>query len=113
VTGEPRPKPTIKIVTNDKRLWDFTHRHRLRCPAGHHIPNNFDIYKGVAFTRCVKWIAAEKRECCRWLWVYAIDGGGAIVCEVKQDEKELLGTMSSTTEMLNYLGIWNDSEEAA
>lgn len=58
------------------------------------------------FARCEEWLKAERRSCGRWVYVFAIRGGGCIVTEVSLDEKRHVEQIQTPGEILEYLGLW-------
>lgn len=93
---EPAPRP---------RWWDFVRHGRLFCPAHHHIPNTLDVTE-AGYIRCHHWIAAERRECGLWIFLYAIRGGGLVVASLSLDEKRAMAHLTTPAEIIEYLGIF-------
>lgn len=48
---------------------------------------------------------APKRPCDRWIFLYAIRGGGIVTAEVSPNEKSEMEELSTPTEMMEYLQI--------
>lgn len=90
-----------------RRWWRCPRDRRLRCPSGHHFKETVQI-NDTGFIRCSEWLASERRECGRWIFVFAIRGGRNIVAEVTLDEKAAMRKLSTPAEMLEYLGIFPD-----
>ena len=84
---------------------------RITCAAGHHIPSTFDIPEH-GFVRCSHWIDRERRECGRWVFLYVIRGGMAVIAEVELREKDEMKRLTSPAEMVDYLGIFPHSASA-
>jgi hypothetical protein len=95
----PVPKPPA-------RWWQYVEEGRIFCPAGHHIPNTFDVNES-GFKRCGDWIEAEQRECGLWIFLYAIRGGGIVTAGVSLDEKRAMRSLSTPAQMIKYLGIFH------
>lgn len=85
---------------------------RLTCAAGHHIPSLCAIDESGSM-RCSKWIAAAKIECGRWIWVMSFRGGGNLVVEVSLEDLKRLKNLSTPSERIAYLGIFDSDEEGA
>lgn len=73
-------------------------------PGGHHIPATYDLPES-GFIRCGHWVAEERRECGRWVFLYAIRGGRVVVVEVTLADKKAMRQLSTPAEMIEYLGI--------
>jgi hypothetical protein len=63
------------------------------------LPNNEEI---KALGRTAGYV-----PCDRWVFLYAIRGGGIVVAEVSPDEKDQMEDLSTPTEMIDYLGVLN------
>lgn len=92
------------------RWWKFVKRRRLACPHGHHIPATVRIPES-GFIRCAHWIDGEKRECGRWVFVYAIRGGRAVVAEVELAEQDEMEDLATPAEMIDFLGIFGSPSQ--
>jgi hypothetical protein len=89
-----------------KRFWRFVNFRRVMCPAGHHIKHDFD-FNEVGFIPCRHWMGDEKRECGRWIFLFAIRGGGIIEVEVwDMADKDKIKELSTPAQMIEYLGIF-------
>lgn len=92
-----------------RRWYEYATEGRVFCGprdrGGHHIPNTFDIPES-GFIRCSHWIGEERRECGRWVFLYAIRGGKVVVAEVSLDEKKAMRRLQTPAEMIDYLGIF-------
>jgi hypothetical protein len=88
------------------RWKDYIFGGRLRCPCNHSFPTKVEI-NDTGFIRCDHWIASERRECGRWIFLLAVRGGGAIVAEVTLDDKAAMRKLSTPAQMLDYLGLFN------
>jgi hypothetical protein len=108
MTVATQPKLTT-LDPSTPRWWRFVKRRRIVCPALHHIPNTFEVTE-AGFVRCAHWIKEERRECNRWVFLYAVRGGGIVVAEVTLHEKDAMEREHLTTpsEMIDYLGIFPD-----
>lgn len=95
------------------RWSDYVSERRLTCgpkdQGGHRIPNTMHVLE-CGFIRCSHWIAAENRECGRWLFVYTVRGGRAIVAEVQVHEIEIIRKLVTPAEILDYLGVLGGQE---
>ena len=89
------------------RWWRWIGHRRLSCPLGHAIPPKAEI-NDTGFLRCDRWMDGEGSECGRWVFMFAVRGGGAFVAEVTLDEKARMRQLSTPAEMLSYLGIFPD-----
>lgn len=90
------------------RWHEYATEGRVFCgprPGGHHIPNTYDIPEH-GFIRCGHWIGEERRECGRWVFLYAVRGGKVVVAEVSLDEKTAMRRLATPAEMIEYLGIF-------
>lgn len=58
------------------------------------------------FIRCSHWLAGERRECGRWVFLYAVRGGRNVVAEVSLDDLKAMEALSTPAEMIEYLGIF-------
>lgn len=86
------------------------HEHQLRCPEGHHLPDNTLVDPGGQMTlRCNKWKEVSKRECGRWSWFYAVRGGGYIAVAVSLGELSEISKMDSPSTVIDFLGIFADN----
>lgn len=101
----PEPSP--------RRWWTYAGRRRVRCPAGHHLPVTWRINE-TGFIRCNHWIDTQKRECGRWVFLFAVRGGGVFVVEAPLEEHEDIAEIQNPHGMLEYFGIFTpDHHEAA
>jgi len=91
------------------RWWRYINVRQLKCPGGHPIPRTSQINE-TGFIRCPHWIADERRECGRWVFLFSVRGGGAIVAEVALDEQRTIEELSTPAAMLEYLGIFFDGD---
>ena len=71
------------------------------------MPNTFDVTE-AGFTQCREWVHETQRrhECGRWLFIFAIRGGGIIAAAVSPEEKRAMKNLSTPAEMIRYLGIF-------
>lgn len=92
-----------------RRRWSqFVHFRRIMCPAGHHLKHDQDFNES-GYIRCKHWIASESRECGHWVFVFAVRGGGIVEVELfGPEEKDRLRELSTPTEVLEYLGIFDE-----
>lgn len=100
VTPEVTPRPLA-------RWHSYAAEGRIFCgprPGGHHIPATYDLPES-GFIRCGHWVAEERRECGRWVFLYAIRGGRVVVVEVTLADKKAMRQLSTPAEMIEYLGI--------
>jgi hypothetical protein len=95
----PASKPRWSELVNEGRIFCGPR------PGGHHIPNTFDIPES-GFIRCSHWIGEERRECGRWVFLYAVRGGKVVVAEVTLEDKKLMRRLQTPAEMIEYLGIF-------
>jgi hypothetical protein len=95
-TPEPRPR----------RWWRWRKLRRLQCADNHHFPYTFRIPEG-GFIQCKHWIADEKRECAKWVYIAPLRGGMALVVDVHLSELPIVEQMQTASEILEYLGIFD------
>jgi hypothetical protein len=93
------------VENSPRRWWRFVRDRRVTCAAGHHIPATFDIPEH-GFVRCSHWVGLEHRECGRWVFLFAIRGGRAVIAEVELREKDEMKRLTTPAEMLDYLEIF-------
>lgn len=100
--------------TPDRRWHEFVSEGRVFCgpkPDGHHLPRTFHVPES-GFIRCQHWLANERRECGRWIFLYAIRGGRCVVAEVSLDDYRKMAVLSTPAEMIEYLGIFEPAPRA-
>lgn len=93
------PQPT-------SRWWDYAHNRMVKCSSGHHIKSTAR-FNETGFIRCAHWLAADRAECGRWVFVFAIRGSKCIIAEVSLDEQEEMEQLATPSAMLDYLGIFD------
>lgn len=94
------------------RWWKWLWDRRLTCADGHHLPSLVAIDESGSI-RCNKWVAQEKRECGKWIWVMSIRGGGNLVVDVSLDDLKRLKNLTTPAERIAFLGIFNSDDEGA
>ena len=82
---------------------------RLTCGNSppHHLKNIVNIDE-TGSIRCSHWIAEEHRECGLWIWVVSFRGGGYLVADVSLEDLKHLKTLSTPSERIAYLGIFEE-----
>lgn len=98
---------THPAATAPKRWWRYLDRRRIACPLGHHIPEK-QVFPESGFIRCQHWIndgRSKGYECGKWIFLFAIRGGGTIVAEVELKEMRQMEEMATPTAMLDFLQI--------
>ena len=106
------PAPPRKQAEEPRsRWWSYVRQGRIVCgPDGHHIPNTFHVTE-AGFVRCQHHVrhGAQWHDCGRWVFLYAIRGGGVVVAEVSLDEKRAMERLTTPAEMLEYLGAFREA----
>jgi hypothetical protein len=97
---------TPKTGKPTARWWRYLKPRRMTCADGHHFSERARFPES-GFLRCEHWIAAEHRECGRWIFIYAIRGGGCVVAEVSMDERDEMDELLTPAQMIEYLGIFD------
>lgn len=102
---------------DDARKGDTLRLPRIQCPRGHAIPTN-EIINETGFVRCTTRgnvggaghrpgdVIDRNSACGRWIFVFAIDGDGAIVVEVALEEIPTIRRLKTAAAMIAYLGIF-------
>lgn len=92
------------------RWWRYVKERQVFCPVKHHIPANVKIPEH-GFIRCPHRTTTEDGQriaCDRWVFLYAIRGGGIITAEVTPDEMDEMAELCTPAAMLEYLAIWRE-----
>jgi hypothetical protein len=103
------------FVSPAGRRWDYLHDRRITCPDGHHIPDTLSVDES-GYVRCSKVLgdsrdrnSGNRPQCLKWIFLLWIRGGGNIVVEVTEQERDRMRAMASATERIDYLGIFRRS----
>lgn len=97
MTAAPAPLP--------QRWWRYVRKGRFFCPLNHHIPKTAEIPEH-GFIRCPRHLDRQGTECGRWIFVYAIRGGGCIIAEVQLSEMRDMEELATPAAIFEYLGIF-------
>ena len=108
---------TAPLRADPPRWWQYVRANRIRCPAGHHVPNTFSVTE-AGFVRCAHIINRHDRvrrddtpvatlECGLWVFLLAIRGGGVVSVAVSLDDKRAMAELTTPAELLDYLGIFH------
>jgi len=93
------------------RWFEWLKYRQLKCPAGHHLPNNYEIDEdGSGRIRCLEPIAGMRGGCGLWVWVTRIRGHGHIVVEVTERDLAAMGELSNPSQKLDYLAVFEQLE---
>lgn len=98
---------TLPTTSVTPRWWRYLKRRRLLCPVGHHLPETANFPES-GFIRCQHWIndgRSKGYECGKWIFLFAIRGGGTIVAEVELKEMRQMEELATPTAMLDFLQI--------
>jgi hypothetical protein len=94
------------------RRWDWQRDRQVTCPDGHHFPDTMTVDES-GYIRCNK-VVGDSRDrgtgnrptCGKMFFLLWIRGGGNVVVEVTEAEREQLHGMASTAQRIDFLGIW-------
>jgi hypothetical protein len=93
------------------RWWDWLDFRKLRCPAGHHLPNTYEIdEEGSGRMRCGKAIDGAPGGCGLWIWAVRLRGSGHLVVEVTERDLKEMARLVTVSDRLDYLGIFEQLE---
>ena len=93
------------------RWWDYVEARKLRCPAGHHLPNTYEIDEdGSGCIRCNDRSVKLPGGCGLWVWALRLRGGSHMVVEVTERDLKALRELSHASEKLAYLAIFEQLE---
>lgn len=93
------------------RWWEWLEFRHLKCPAGHHLPNTYEIDEDSSTRiRCSKNVAGAAGGCGLWIWAARLRGHGHIVVEVAEADLKSLARFATVSEKLDYLGIFAQLE---
>lgn len=93
------------------RWWEWLEFRHLKCPAGHHLPNTYEIDEQSATRiRCSQHVAAAPGGCGLWVWATRLPGHGHLVIEVTERDLKQLAKLTTTSEKLDYLAIFEQLE---
>lgn len=107
----PPARLTPMAAGGTQRWWTYVELHRLMCARGHlftpvdHDSPPFDITES-GFVRCTAVDARTALPCDRWVFLFAIRGGGCVVADVSLDEKKAMKGLATPAAMIDYLGIF-------
>jgi hypothetical protein len=111
-TGRLPPlRLTPLIAGGPLRWWTYADMHQLICARGHrftpesHDSPPFDITES-GFVRCTAVDAHSQLPCDRWVFLFAIRGGGCVVADVSIEEKKAMKGLATPAAMIDYLGIF-------
>jgi hypothetical protein len=89
------------------RWWEWMEYRKIRCPAGHHLPNDYEVdEEGSARLRCNQPMTGERGGCGLWVWTTRMRGSGHFVIEITERDFTQLARLKDASERLNYLGIF-------
>ena len=93
------------------RWWDWLEFRKLRCPAGHHLPNHYEIDEdGSAKLRCNDKSVKMPGGCGLWVWAGRLRGNGHLVIEVSERDLKELTRLTTMSDKLDYLAIFEQLE---
>jgi len=84
---------------------------KLRCPAGHHFPNHYEVDPDDSGRiRCNDRSIKMPGGCGLWVWAVRLRGNGHLVVEVTERDLAELSRLSTASDKLDYLGIFEQLE---
>ena len=111
ISVPPGASKVHRFAWQSPRWWEWLSYRKLRCPANHHIPNNYELdSNGSGRIRCNEPMQGGHGGCGLWVWATRLPGAGHIVIEVTERDLDVLAKFSTVSEKIDYLGIFEQLE---